>query len=112
MKENLGKDFEIFKTVLNSLLDKIRNEQIALKQVNERLVKTNEELLKNQGIMDAKNKELQHINELMVGRELKMIDLKRKLVETTGDAAGEQPNQQIQTDSAQPAADQGPVAEV
>ena len=75
----LGKDFDEIKDVLNSLLDKLKLKQTQLEQVNEKLLTQNQELLKSHDIFNEKNKELSKINQLMVGREIKMIELKEEL---------------------------------
>ncbi len=76
---DLGGDFELFKTVLNSLLDKVKEEQNKMTGVNAQLQLRNEELIKERAILDTKNQELNNLNNVMINRELKMIELKKEL---------------------------------
>jgi len=64
---------------VNSMLDKIREQQKELEQSNLNLAQTNQAIAEKQAELAKINQDLSELNKAMLGREMKMVELKREV---------------------------------
>jgi sensor domain CHASE-containing protein len=78
-KPELQGDFGKVVETINTLTTDLSNKEKELENNNQMLIKVNNDLQTQQSMISKSNMELQEMNNAMVGRELKMVELKKEI---------------------------------